>query len=166
MLHLKRKALTPEQEEQRRTKDFFDLILPGTIRFLTDHYIVGDSFRCVWVLREYPPSTEEQAVLAQLADRAGGDAADVPPAGGCCRNSIGSCRTQRARISSCPAARTSARRWRPRAICKTWWICWPTCGATETRFCTVRYFWSFPRPAWTHCGNCRAMCPWSCPAPS
>lgn len=71
MLHLKHKPLTPEQEEQRRTKDFFDLILPGTIRFLTDHYIVGDSYRCVWVLREYPPSTEEQAVLAQLADRAG-----------------------------------------------------------------------------------------------
>ena len=71
MLHLKRKPLTPEQEEQRRTKDFFDCILPGTIRFLTDHYIVGDSYRCVWALREYPPSTEEQAVLAQLADRAG-----------------------------------------------------------------------------------------------
>ena len=52
MLHLKRKPLTLEQEEQRRTKDFFDLILPGTIRFLTDHYIVGDSYRCVWVLRE------------------------------------------------------------------------------------------------------------------
>ena len=71
MLHLKRKPLTPEQEEQRRTKYFFDLILPGTIRFLTDHYIVGDSYRCVWALREYPPSTEEQAVVAQLADRAG-----------------------------------------------------------------------------------------------
>ena len=51
MLHLKRKPLTPEQEEQRRTKDFFDCILPGTIRFLTDHYIVGDSYRCGWALR-------------------------------------------------------------------------------------------------------------------
>ena len=77
MLHLKRRPLTPEQEEQRRTKDFFDRILPGTIRFLTDHYIVGDSYRCVWALREYPPSTEEQAVLAQSGNNwtQGGQAA-------------------------------------------------------------------------------------------
>lgn len=65
------KALSPDQAEDRRTKDFFDLILPGTIRFLSDHYIVGDSYRCVWAVREYPPTTEEQAILSQLADRCG-----------------------------------------------------------------------------------------------
>lgn len=65
------KVLTPEQEEEIRTKDFFDCILPGTVRFLSDHYIVGDSYRCVWAIREYPPSTEEQAILSQLADRNG-----------------------------------------------------------------------------------------------
>ena len=65
------KVLTPEQEEIIRTKDFFDCILPGTVRFLSDHYIVGDSYRCVWAIREYPPSTEEQAILSQLADRNG-----------------------------------------------------------------------------------------------
>ena len=32
-------------------------------------YIVGDSYRCVWVMREYPPSTDEQAILFRLADR-------------------------------------------------------------------------------------------------
>ena len=63
--------LTPTQAEEIRTKDFFDMILPGTIKFLSDHYIVGDSYRCVWAIREYPPSTEEQAILAQLADRSG-----------------------------------------------------------------------------------------------
>ena len=47
------------------------MILPGTVKFLSDHYILGDSYRCVWVIREYPPSTEEQAILAQLADRSG-----------------------------------------------------------------------------------------------
>ena len=57
--------------EEIRTKDFFDMILPGTVKFLSDHYIVGDSYRCVWVIREYPPSTEEQAILSQLADRNG-----------------------------------------------------------------------------------------------
>lgn len=65
------KVLTPEQMEEIRTKDFFDCILPGTIKFLSDHYIVGDSYRCVWAIREYPPSTEEQAILSQLADRNG-----------------------------------------------------------------------------------------------
>lgn len=71
MLKRKPKVLTPEQVEEIRTKDFFDMILPGTIKFLSDHYIVGDSYRCVWAVREYPPSTEEQAILSQLADRNG-----------------------------------------------------------------------------------------------
>ena len=69
---LKRKRmLTPAQAEEARVKDFFDQILPGTIKFLSDHYVLGDSYRCVWAIREYPPSTEEQAILAQLADRSG-----------------------------------------------------------------------------------------------
>lgn len=71
MFKRKPKVLTPEQMEEIRTKDFFDCILPGTIKFLSDHYIIGDSYRCVWAIREYPPSTEEQAILSQLADRNG-----------------------------------------------------------------------------------------------
>ena len=67
----KQKEITPEQAEEIRTKDFFDMILPGTVKFMTDHYILGDSYRCVWAVREYPPSTEEQAILSQLADRSG-----------------------------------------------------------------------------------------------
>lgn len=71
MLKRKPKVLTPAEMEEIRTKDFFDMILPGTVKFLTDHYIIGDSYRSVWVIREYPPSTEEQAILSQLADRSG-----------------------------------------------------------------------------------------------
>ena len=67
----KKKLLTPMQMEAIRTKDFFDMILPGIVKFQSDHYLVGDSYRCVWAIREYPPSTEEQAILAQLADRSG-----------------------------------------------------------------------------------------------
>lgn len=67
----KPRVLTPEQVEEIRTKDFFDCILPSTIKFFSDHYIVGDSYRSVWAIREYPPSTEEQAILSQLADRNG-----------------------------------------------------------------------------------------------
>ena len=71
MFKRKPKVLTPEEQEIIRTKDFFDMILPGTVKFLSDHYIIGDSYRCVWAIREYPPSTEEQAILSQLADRSG-----------------------------------------------------------------------------------------------
>lgn len=71
MFKKKSKVFTPEQIEEIRTKDFFDMILPGTVKFLSDHYILGDSYRCVWAIREYPPSAEEQAILSQLADRSG-----------------------------------------------------------------------------------------------
>ena len=71
MLKKKPKELTPEQIEEIRTKDFFDMILPGTVKFLSDYYVVGDSYRCVWAVREYPPTTEEQAILSQLGDRSG-----------------------------------------------------------------------------------------------
>ncbi|MBR4656628.1 MAG: DUF87 domain-containing protein [Oscillospiraceae bacterium] len=67
----KSKVMTPEQAEVFRTKEFFDMIAPGVIKFMPDHYILGDSYRCTWVIREYPPTTETQAILAQLADRSG-----------------------------------------------------------------------------------------------
>lgn len=65
----KKAELTEEQKEEIRIKDFFDRILPSTIRFYTDHYIIGDSYRCVWAIKEYPPTTEELALFSQLADR-------------------------------------------------------------------------------------------------
>lgn len=67
----KPKELTPEQQEVIHTKEFFDCVAPGTIKFFADSYSVGDSYRCVWAVKEYPPSTEEQAILSQLADRSG-----------------------------------------------------------------------------------------------
>ena len=65
------KQLTPEKLELIRTKDYFDCIAPSTIKFMNNYYIVGDSYRCVWAIREYPPSTEEQAMLSKIADRNG-----------------------------------------------------------------------------------------------
>lgn len=66
-----KKAVSPEKQELIRTKDFFDCIAPSTIKFFVDHYIVGDSYRCAWAIREYPPATDEQAILARIADRNG-----------------------------------------------------------------------------------------------
>jgi type IV secretory pathway VirB4 component len=67
----KPKELTPEQKEEIYTKNFFDMILPATISFKANHIIVGDSYRCVWAVTEYAPTTEEQAILSQLADKNG-----------------------------------------------------------------------------------------------
>ena len=67
----KKKPLTPEQAAAEEAKSFFDCICPSTVRFFPHHYIVGDSYRCVWAIREYPPSTEEQAILSHLADHSG-----------------------------------------------------------------------------------------------
>ena len=67
----KKKDLSPERLEEIRTKDFFDMLLPGAVLFYADHYVLGDSYRCVWAIRDYPPSTEDQAILSQLGDRSG-----------------------------------------------------------------------------------------------
>ena len=66
-----KKAVSPEKQELIRTKNFFDCIAPSTIKFFVDYYIVGDSYRCAWAIREYPPATDEQAILARIADRNG-----------------------------------------------------------------------------------------------
>lgn len=67
----KKKPPTPEQIAAEEVKSFFDCICPSTVKFFPHHYIVGDSYRCVWAIKEYPPSTEEQAILSHLADHSG-----------------------------------------------------------------------------------------------
>ena len=67
----KKKPPTPEQIAAEEAKSFFDCICPSTVKFFPHHYIVGDSYRCVWAIKEYPPSTEEQAILSHLADHSG-----------------------------------------------------------------------------------------------
>lgn len=67
----KKKELSEEQLEIIDTKDFFDRIAPGIMRFYTDHYICGNFYKSCWAVTEYPPSTEETAILAHLADRNG-----------------------------------------------------------------------------------------------
>lgn len=69
MFNKKQKILTSEQLEEIRIKDFFDRVIPGTVRFFPDCFISGNTYQCVWAVREYPPTAEEQAILAHLADR-------------------------------------------------------------------------------------------------
>lgn len=54
-----------------RIQEFLDMIAPSVIKFNTDHFICGNTFRCVWALREYPTSTDEQAILRHLGEKDG-----------------------------------------------------------------------------------------------
>lgn len=67
----RKKELTPEQLEVIQTKDYFDRTLPGTVKFYTDHYICGNYYKSIWAITEYPPNTDEMALLSHLADRSG-----------------------------------------------------------------------------------------------
>lgn len=71
MFKKKNKKMSAEQLEITETKDFFDRIIPGAVRFFTDHYICGNFYKSVWAITEYPPTTEEMTLLAHLADRNG-----------------------------------------------------------------------------------------------
>jgi type IV secretory pathway VirB4 component len=66
-----RKKKTVIPAEDAKIKDFLDMIAPGIIKFNVDHFICGNTFRCVWVLREYPTSTDEQAILRHLGEKDG-----------------------------------------------------------------------------------------------
>ncbi len=67
----KQRVVTPEEFEQIRTKDYFDCISPGVVKFMSDYYICGNSYKCVWAIKGYPPTTDAQALHAQLSDKAG-----------------------------------------------------------------------------------------------
>lgn len=64
----RKKTLTPREVFIRT---FLDCIAPGVVKFEVDHYIFGNTYRCVWALREYPASTESQAILRHLGEKSG-----------------------------------------------------------------------------------------------
>ena len=66
----KRKPQSPPQEDAR-IQEFLDMIAPSVVKFNTDHFICGNTYRCVWALREYPTATEEQAILRHLGEKDG-----------------------------------------------------------------------------------------------
>ena len=58
-------------DEEQVLQTFLDLIAPAAVRFEVDRYLLGNTWRCVWAVRGYPTSTEEQAILQRLGERAG-----------------------------------------------------------------------------------------------
>ena len=53
----KKKELSAAQIEAVETKDFFDRIVPGMIKFYTDHYICGNFYKSCWAVTESMPTT-------------------------------------------------------------------------------------------------------------
>lgn len=64
----KKKNTPSKQPVVSRPKDFLDLIAPAAVKFNTDHFILGGTYRSVVALRSYPPTTEELALLRRLGE--------------------------------------------------------------------------------------------------
>lgn len=56
-------------QEDVRVQEFLDMTAPSIIKFRTDYFICGYTYRSVWILREYPTATEEQAILRYLGEK-------------------------------------------------------------------------------------------------
>jgi len=69
MARKKKPIPNPVSHLERQIKDYFDMVAPATVKFNADHFLFGDSYRCVWAIREYPPQTQEQAILRHLGDK-------------------------------------------------------------------------------------------------
>ena len=65
------KAAAAEARRDVHIQEFLDMIAPSVIKFETDHFICGNTYRCVWALREYPTATDEQAILSHLGEKDG-----------------------------------------------------------------------------------------------
>lgn len=65
------KKQTTETTTDTKIKTYLDMIAPAVVKFNTDHYICGNTFRCVYALREYPTATSEQAILRHLGEKDG-----------------------------------------------------------------------------------------------
>lgn len=57
--------------EEIKVQEFLDMIAPTTLKFYTEYFVCGNTYRCVWALREYPTSTEEQALLRYMGEKDG-----------------------------------------------------------------------------------------------
>ena len=134
----RKKALAPREVFIRT---YLDSIAPGVVKFEVDHYIFGNTYRCIWALREYPASTESQAILRHLGEKSG-----VTLRIYCRQVSPG----EEDRSSIMPTRRTSwtvqtptscGKRWRPRATCGMWRSWCIKCTENMSRCSTALCIW-------------------------
>jgi hypothetical protein len=70
-LAIKNKSQLELEKDDIQIKSFLDMVAPSAIAFYTDYFICGNTYRCVWALREYPTTTDEQAILKHLGEKDG-----------------------------------------------------------------------------------------------
>lgn len=68
---MSKKAKQEQINEDPILMDYFKRIAPSVVKFFSDHFICGSTYRCVWAIREYPTQTEEQAILKRLGEKDG-----------------------------------------------------------------------------------------------
>ena len=128
----RKKHLTPREVFIRT---YLDSIAPGVVKFEVDHYIFGNTYRCVWALREYPASTESQAILRHLGEKSG-----VTLRLYCRQVSPGE--EDRIKISWTAQTPTSCgRQWRLRATCGMWRSWYIRCTENTSRCSTAPCIW-------------------------
>ena len=133
-----RKKTPSPQETFVRT--YLDSIAPGVVKFEVDHYIFGNTYRCVWALREYPASTESQAILRHLGEKSGVTlriyCRQVSP--GEEDRIIDNANKKNKLDRSDP---NKLRQWRPRATCGMWRSWCIGCTESMSRCSTAPCIW-------------------------
>ncbi|MDF2677955.1 MAG: hypothetical protein K0Q97_2291 [Bacillota bacterium] len=71
ILKIKRdsKSLTEEQKEQAYIKDFIDMISPSVIKFYPSYYVLGNTYRRVFAIRNCPLNTDNKALLRKFGEK-------------------------------------------------------------------------------------------------
>lgn len=68
-LTIKKENLTKEEKEKIYIKDFMDMISPSIIKFYPSYYVLGNTYRRVFAIRNYPLNTADKALLRTFGEK-------------------------------------------------------------------------------------------------
>lgn len=66
---VKEDELPANIEDDQISKNFVDRISPSVLKFFSDHYVMGNTFRKVIAIRNYPLETEKTALLRKVGEK-------------------------------------------------------------------------------------------------
>lgn len=58
-MHVKKMPVQTDKPEAQ-FKNLFDMTAPSAVKFMTDYFIIGYTYKCVRTVREYPPVTSDK----------------------------------------------------------------------------------------------------------
>ena len=67
----KKKRKAAAKSPAPRPKEFLDMIAPAAVKFNTENYVFGTTYRSTMALKGYPPTTEDLALLYRLSEMSG-----------------------------------------------------------------------------------------------